>query len=211
MFLSISSPMSTIFQTLQHYFATGDDLQIIQQYTHNQPSPSLFHTCKGMLFFCNKIFLPEANNFRIRVLRECHESPTAGHSGLKPTLAWVAASFYWSGWTRDVKTFIQQCSPCQRNKYLPKKSQGLIQPLPILDQVWEDLSMDFITHLPSSAGHTVIWVICDRLTKYAHFLVLPTNYTTQSIARRFSSEICRLHGIPKSIVFDRDPIFISNF
>jgi len=71
--------------------------------------------------------------------------------------------------------------------------------------------MDFITHLPPSFGHTVKWVICDRLTKFVHFLALPTKFTTQDLANHFSVEICRLHGIPKSIVSDRDPLFLSSF
>ncbi|KAJ1427537.1 Ribonuclease H-like superfamily [Sesbania bispinosa] len=71
--------------------------------------------------------------------------------------------------------------------------------------------MDFVTHLPNSFGHTTIWVICDRLTKYVHFLALPTKYTASDLAARFSVEICRLHGVPKSIISDRDPLFLSSF
>jgi len=68
---------------------------------------------------------------------------------------------------------------------MPTKIQGLLQPLPIPEQVWEDISIDFITHLPMSTGHSVIWVICDRLTKYAHFLALTTYFTAQQLAKRF--------------------------
>jgi hypothetical protein len=71
--------------------------------------------------------------------------------------------------------------------------------------------MDFITHLPASFGHTVIWVICDRLTKYVHFIALPTKFAAKDLAHRFSSEICRLHGVPKTITSDRDPLFLSQF
>jgi hypothetical protein len=94
---------------------------------------------------------------------------------------------------------------------MPTKKQGLLQPLETPDRVWEEITMDFITHLPNSFGHTVIWVICDRLTKYVHFIGLPTRFTAKDIAMRFSTEICRLHGPPKSIVSDRDPLFLSNF
>jgi len=71
--------------------------------------------------------------------------------------------------------------------------------------------MDFINHLPNSFGHTIIWVICDRLTKYVHFLALPTKFTAEDLVIRFSTEICRLHGIPKSIISYRDPLFLSKF
>lgn len=71
-------------------------------------------------------------------------------------------------------------------------------------RVWEDLSMDFITNLPQSFGHTVIWVICDRLTKSIHLVGLPTHFQAQDLARRFAAEIFRLLGCPKSIVSPRD-------
>lgn len=71
--------------------------------------------------------------------------------------------------------------------------------------------MDFITHLPSSTNHTAIWVIMDRLTKFAHFLVLPSQYTAPSLAQLFVKEIYKLHGTPRMIVSDHDPIFVSHF
>lgn len=71
--------------------------------------------------------------------------------------------------------------------------------------------MDFITHLPQSYGHTVIWVICDRLSKSIHLIALPNHYTATDLTRRFMVEIFCLHGLPKSIVSDRDPLFMSNF
>lgn len=71
--------------------------------------------------------------------------------------------------------------------------------------------MDFITHLPKSFGHIIIWVICDRLTKFVHFMALPPKFSAQDLAMRFSVEICRLHGMPRSIVSNRDPLFLSAF
>ncbi|CAJ2633456.1 unnamed protein product [Trifolium pratense] len=87
----------------------------------------------------------------------------------------------------------------------------LLQPLPIPERIWEDISMDFITNLPRSKGYEAILVIVDRLSKYAHFTPLKHPYTARSIAEVFVREVVRLHGIPLSIVSDRDPIFMSNF
>ncbi|GKD53162.1 ty3-gypsy retrotransposon protein [Tanacetum coccineum] len=78
----------------------------------------------------------------------------------------------------------------------------------IPNQVWEEISMDFITNLPTSNGKSTIWVIVDRLTKFAHFL---PHYTAASLATLFLNHIYRLHGLPKSILSDRDPIFLSRF
>jgi len=150
---------------------------VIQACTGSQHQPNLFSTNQGSLFVRHQIFVLAANDFHHRIMIEFHASPSDGHSSVKPTFKRIAASFYWPKWTRDVHHFIQQCFTCQQNKYMPTKTQGLLQPLPNPKQVWEDISMDFITNLSSSVGHSIIWVICDRLTKYAHFIAFPTHVT----------------------------------
>ena len=81
-----------------------------------------------------------------------------------------------------VTEFIRSCPTCQQVKYPTHKPYGLLQPLPTPNQVWEDLTMDFITQLPQSNGKTTIWVIVDRPTKGAHFVALPPNYTAITLA-----------------------------
>jgi len=183
---ALSSPIPQLVRDLQQYLASTEDQEVIHACTRSQTQPSLFSTSQGLLFFRHQIFVPAVHDFRHRIMVEFHASLAGGHSGIKPTLKRIAASFYWPKWTRDVHRFVQQCPTCQQNKYMPTKTQGLLQPLPIPKQVWEEISMDFITHLPSSAGHSVIWVVCDRLTKYAHFIALPTHFTAQQLAKRFS-------------------------
>ena len=78
--------------------------------------------------------------------------------------------FYWQGLKRDLKQYIAECSTCQRNKYETSKLGGLLQPLPIPNKIWEDVSMDFIEGLPLSFGKSAILIEVDRLTKYGHFL-----------------------------------------
>ncbi|KAK4400716.1 hypothetical protein Sango_1177700 [Sesamum angolense] len=100
---------------------------------------------------------------------------------------------------RDVKAFVRRCPTCQHSKYSTQKSLGTLQPLPLPRWVWEDISMDFITHLPASVGKTVVWVVVDRLSKSAHFVGLPSRFSAASLAAVFSTEIYRLRGMPKSI------------
>eukprot|EP00253_Pinus_taeda_P018120 PITA_18120 len=88
---------------------------------------------------------------------------------------------------------------------------GLLQPLPILEGKWESISMDFITGLPMVQGKDYIFVVVDRLTKYAHFFAISAHYTAAQVAELFFGEIFRLHGLPKTIVSDRDNRFIGGF
>ncbi|KAL9408367.1 hypothetical protein AB3S75_046848 [Citrus x aurantiifolia] len=112
---------------------------------------------------------------------------------------------------RTIKEFLQQCDICQRFKTDCMKPAGLLQPLPIPTQAWTEISMDFIEGLPPSNGYTVIMVIVDRLTKYAHFVALKHPFTAITVAKAFVANVVRLHGIPTSIVSDRDKVFISSF
>jgi transposase InsO family protein len=111
----------------------------------------------------------------------------------------------------DIKQFVAECETCQRQKGETVASPGLLQPLAVPEEVWTDISMDFIDGLPPSQGKTTILVVVDRLTKYAHFCPLAHPYTAIIVAQVFVDNIVKLHGIPQSIVSDRDKVFTSNF
>lgn len=110
-----------------------------------------------------------------------------------------------------MQQFIQACTVCQLNKTENVKSPGLIQPLEIPTRVWEDISMDFIEALPLAHGKSVIMVVVDRLSKYARFMALSHPYSAASVGQLFLTNVYKLHGMPKSIVSDRDPVFTSIF
>jgi hypothetical protein len=106
---------------------------------------------------------------------------------------------------------VEKCLVFQQNKVETITTRGLLQPLSIPSQHWEEVSMDFITWLPKSKGMSVIMVIIDRLTKYAHFCALSHPFKASTVAIAFMEIVQKLHGSPNIIVSDRDPIFIGHF
>ena len=119
--------------------------------------------------------------------------------------------FYWKGLERDVRNYVRGCATCQACKPENVNMPGMLQPLPIPEGIWSDLSMDFIEGLPRSKGKEVILVIVDRLSKYAHFIALCHPYSATLVAQLFFNIIFKVHGMPTSIVSDHDQIFISQF
>nr|GEX42084.1 retrotransposon protein, putative, unclassified [Tanacetum cinerariifolium] len=110
-----------------------------------------------------------------------------------------------------VKQVVRECDVCQREKPDLSAYLGLLQPFPIFEKIWSSISMDFIEKLPNSHGKTVILVVVDRLSKYAHFIALQHPFTASTGAQVFLDNVYRLHGMPDSIVCNKDNIFLSHF
>jgi hypothetical protein len=106
---------------------------------------------------------------------------------------------------------IKECTICQVNKYEHTHPIGLLQPLPIYEHKWESISMDFITGLPKAQGKDCIFVVLDKLTKFAHIFSIATHYNAAHVAYFFFREVFRLHGLPKTIVSNRENKFMSTF
>jgi hypothetical protein len=166
-----------------------------------------------MMSFTTKVhlYLSKQSQLKSTVLSELHATPTTGHSGFTKTYDRVKRSFFWDGMKQDVHTFVVECDVCQCNKGETVKSPGTLQPLPIPPTIWRDISMDFIVGLPKSGNKSVIMVVVDRLSKYAHLCALQHPFTTSTVAQLFMDHIFKLHGMPHSIVSDRDPTFTNNF
>jgi hypothetical protein len=145
------------------------------------------------------------------VLSELHATRTTGHSGFTKTYDRVKRSFFRDGMKQDIHNFVAECDVCQHNKGETVKSPSTLQPLPIPPAIWKDISMDFITGLPKSRNKSVIMVVVDCLSKYAHFYTLQHPFTTSIVAQIFMDRVFNLHGMLHSIIFYRDPTFTSNF
>ena len=113
---------------------------------------------------------------------------------------------------QHVRDFVHQCLTFQYVKAEHQRPAGLLQLLEVAEWKWEHVTMDFVTHLPrTSRGHDAVWVIVDRLRKSAHFLAMRMTFTLEEFYRLYIQEIVRIHGVPVSIVLDRDPKFTAHF
>jgi len=157
------------------------------------------------------IYLFKKSQLKQKVLLELHTSKVRGHLQFLKTYHRAKKNFFGNGLKNDVQRFMDECLVCQQNKVETIKTLGLLQSLSIPSQRWEEVSMDFITRLPKSEGKSVIMVIVDRLTKYAHFCALSHPFKVITVATTFMEIVQKLHGNPKIILSDIDPIFTRHF
>jgi len=119
--------------------------------------------------------------------------------------------YYWPKVSKDVEHFLKRYSTCQHAKS-HSRPQGLYSSLPVPEGPWKDVSLDFITSFPKTQRHKdSIMVVVDRFFKMAQFVACHTTNDASFIANLYFKEIVRLHGIPRSIVSDRDTKFLSHF
>lgn len=163
------------------------------------------------MVYRSRIWLPCGFSLIPTLITEYHATPTGGHTGVAKIVARVLENFYWQGLRENVAQFVAKCVDCQVTKYEAKQLAGLLCPLPVPSRPWEDLSLDFIAGLPSYHGNTMILVVVDRFSKGIHLGMLLANHTTSGVASLFIDIVTKIHGIPRSLVSDRDSLFISRF
>jgi len=187
-----------------------------------KPSPDIasvlsnYHVMDKLLFLKDqdgdRLCLPVVTEILELVLHDCHDAPTAGHPGFAKTYARVRAQYYWPKMDEIIRSYIESCDVCQKDKSKNTSPHGYLHPLDISSWPWESIAMDFIVKLPKTqAGFDAIFVVVDRLSKMAHFIPAKDTDTASDTARRFFESVVRLHGLPLSIVSDRDTKFTGHF
>ena len=187
----------------------GQDAEIVSIKDQVRPGTGdegwTVHT-DGSLRYRGRVVVPQLTDLREEILKEFHCSRFSVHPGGTKMYQDLRRQYYWSGMKRHVGDFVRRCLTCEKVKVEHQKLAGLLQPLKVAEWNWEHITMDFVTHLPRTPqGHDAVWVIVDRLTKSAHFLAVRMTFTLERSCRLYIQEIVRLHGVPLSIVSDRDP------
>jgi hypothetical protein len=166
---------------------------------------------QGVIRFKGRIWLGNNQEMHQKVMSALHDSAVGGHSGFPVTYRRIKSNFAWPGMKRHIREFVQGCQICQQAKPERVKYPGLLLPLPVPKQAWQTVSLDFISGLPPTSKGNCILVVVDKLSKYAHFMVLKHPFTALTVAKIFLDHVYRLHGLPTAMISDRNPIFTSRF
>ncbi|GJS23278.1 putative reverse transcriptase domain-containing protein [Tanacetum coccineum] len=176
------------------------------------PKERLEPRANGTLCLHGRSWIPCYGDLRSVIMHESHKSKYSIHPGSEKMYQDVKKLYWWPNMKADIATYVSKCLTCARVKAEHQRPSGLLVQPEIPEWKWDNIMMDFITKLPrSSQGFDTIWVIMDRLTKSAHFLPIRENDPLDKLARLYLNRIVARHGIPASIIYDRDGRFTSNF
>ena len=170
---------------------------------------------RGLLCKDGKAYVPDSTSLRDEIMRINHDDPHASHFGAGKTLELLRRHYFWENMTPQVKAYVKTCGVCQRTRVHRHRPYGELASLPQPKGPWQEISMDFITDLPPSAGEgTVfdsIFVVVDRYTKMSLYIPTTKTVTAEGLATVFLQRVVRTFGIPKGIVSDRGSVFTSKF
>ena len=148
---------------------------------------------------------------KTKILYEFHDAATAAHPGVRRTYMKLKQWYYWPKILETVHKYVETRETCARWKSNSQRKKGLMIPIPIPEEFWEAVSMDFITGLPVSEGYDAICFIVDKLSKRPIYVPTYTTADSKDTAKLFFDAVVRHHGLPKVIISDRDPNFTANF
>jgi len=205
---ALSVPSFTLYDDFRKEAESLPEIITAKELIANGKSTAAWSIVDGLVLHNGRVFVPSSSSLWPQLLDTAHG---VGHEGAQKTLHRLRASFFNPHAARLVRDYIKGCAVCQRNKTEHLHPAGLLQPLEVPSSVWADIAMDFVEGFPRAGGKSLVLTVVDRFSKYAHFIALSHPYTAVSVARAFFDNIVRLHGIPCSIVSDRDPVFTSTF
>jgi hypothetical protein len=170
---------------------------------------SVFHECWGDLVVLILGSLSKGRRVTEIAIDQAHR--IVGHKAARKTRDYLACWYWWPNMAKDVEAFCKSCGICQTTKTSTSKPKGLLRTLPIPTAPWLSITMDFVGPFPKVHGYDYLLVVICRLTSLVHLIPTVTTASATDIAWAYLKEVVRLHGLPDTIVSDRDSKFISKF
>ncbi|GJR25561.1 putative reverse transcriptase domain-containing protein [Tanacetum coccineum] len=165
-----------------------------------------------MLCLNNRSWISCFGDLRALIMHESHKSKYSIHTRSDKMYQDLKKLYWWPNMKAEIATYVSNCLMCAKVKVEYQKPSGLLVQPKIPQWKWENITMDFVTKLPKTTiGQDTIWVIVDRLTKSAHFLPMREDDILEKLTRQYLKEVISRHGVPVSIISDRDGKFTSHF
>ena len=156
--------------------------------------------------------VPDDFDVKSLLVSELHAVPYSAHPGVQRTIGKVRCYFWWKGMAGDIREYVESCPTCQLEKMDHTLKKGNLQSLAILEAKWQEVSVDFVTDLPTTAeGEDSIMTVVDRATKMVHLIPCRKTTTAGEAARLYWQHVVRLHGVPRAIHTDRGAQFIGRW
>ena len=206
---SLLQPDAALIDDLKE--AYQDEEQWRDFLTLDNPQTEHYEAIDGLVYVKagRRLVIPNSDELKKRIIAEHHNTAVAAHRGVTKTHVAVKQLFYWPNMKTDVHQYVTSCPVCVVSKYTNQHPIGLLNPISTPDRRWQQVTMDFVTGIPTTSNYSydMVMVVVDRLSKYAHFVPTYTTTTAKDIAWLFYEHIIRLHGVPEVIISDRDVRF----
>jgi len=183
--------------------------QLLQQLVLSNGTSKDYSLQNGVIRYKGRIWVGNNKVAQQHIMQAMHSSGIGGHFGIHVTYSRIKQLFAWPKMKQDIQDYVKSCSICQQAKVEHVRLPGLLDPLPVPSQPWTVVSLDFIEGIPQSNRYNTILVVVDKFTKYGHFIPLAHPYTALQVAQLYLANIYKLHGLPQTIISDRDRIFTS--
>jgi len=157
----------------------------------------------GRIQYRGNCYVSEDDQLRLQLIQDHHDTALAGHPGTAKTFDLLDRHYYWKEMRKQVDQYVQNCHSCQHSRTSKHAKFGELPPLLVPEKPWDNISNDFVVGLPDCEGFDVIWVVVDKLSKLRHFIPCHTTIDAVGLAKLYSWEVVRLHGLPVTIPSDR--------
>jgi hypothetical protein len=175
----------------------NDVLQALRSRWKQHPEITLVECSEqnNHLYYREKKFVPNHLPLLFKIIKEYHDSPSAGHPGWDKTFDLITWDYYWPKMRENIARYVCDCHNCRQSKLTHHAPYGVLKPLPLPNQPWEELSMDIVTGLPLSEGFDTIMVIIDRLTKQQHLVPCHKTTNAKDVAKIYLRELWKHHDL----------------
>ncbi len=165
----------------------------------------------NLLTYNGRIYVPHNKALRGEIISQYHDHITAGHPGIEKTKELILRDYWWPKLKKDVEAYIKGCETCQQTKTSTAAKQAPLYPNEVPTGPWTHISVDMVTGLPDSNGHDAILMIVDRFSKAIIPIACNVELSAEGWARILRDHVYARHGMPRVVISDRGPQFVSKF